>query len=130
MRIFLEITSCLLFLSAGGTYLYFHAEQLLDELIEFQKKVRGGFYRTANPNERCPACGAKNGTIFYTPETQRLMHTCNVCNASWPEKPRIPSHAWDLVGKTMQANQDQIADVREIFERANKPVIKNKKEAA
>jgi hypothetical protein len=134
MRTLLEVSAFVLLVGSCGyfcrAYLAFRFERLLDRIIEFEKRVRGGWYRKANPNERCPSCGHRIGAIFYNPESQRLMHTCRICNAVWPQKARISPQAWDIVGNTMKANQDQIETVREAFERANTPIIPaNKKEA-
>lgn len=98
-------------------------ERVLDRVIEFERRRRGGYYRTIKKNQMCPACGSKNGEIFYNPEIQRIVHTCGQCNAAWPEKPRVPASAWDFLGRDLKANADQADTVREIFRRANTPIL-------
>src|SRR5579863_8948949 len=110
MRIFLDLLVVGMAL-AGGSYVYWRAEQILDRIIEFQKRVRGGYYHKEKTNPRCPSCGHKNGEIFYNHEVQRLMHHCLVCQAVWPARTRIPVEAWDYYGKVMKEDQDRVVDV-------------------
>jgi hypothetical protein len=115
--------------SAAGTYLWFRGERILDGLIEYQKRRRGGFYKTIKVNGWCNACGHRNGEISWNPEVERVMHTCNVCGASWPELPRVPAHAWDYLGKMIKERRDNAEDVKEVFARANTPIKPSKDQA-
>jgi len=86
-------------------------ERFLDWLIAWIYKRRA-----VNPNARCPACSAKQGSIRYDPETQKVLHSCAVCSAVWPENPRIPPHAWDLAGKFMKQRADSVDNIKKLFD--------------
>lgn len=106
-----------------GTYLYFSGrslvERTLDGIIEFQKRLKGGYYRRLNPNGCCPSCGRKSGEISFNYVIQRVVHTCNICGAQWAELPRLPFHAWDFVGRDVKHVGDKKSDLDAIMERAN-----------
>ena|SRR5271157_1028586 len=117
-----QVAAAIFSVSAAGAYLWFRGGRLLDGLIERQKRVRGGFYKRVKPNEWCPSCGAKKGQIVWNPELERVIHGCDVCGANWPEKPRVPAHAWDILGKQIKYNRENAEDVKETFARANAPI--------
>src|SRR5271167_2994099 len=108
--------------AGAGTWLYFHGERALDAIIDYQKKRRAGYFKKSKVNEACKACGWKKGDIVWNPELERLIHSCQVCGATWPETPRVPAHLWDILGKMIKFNRESAQDVKEVFERANAPI--------
>jgi hypothetical protein len=115
-----------------SAYLWFNAarilERTLDTIILFQARVRGGYYRKIDPNERCPSCGAKDGEISFNPMIQRVVHTCNVDGAQWAEKTRIPVEKWDFVGRDVKHVGDKKSDLDAIMDRANAETLHRKGE--
>lgn|SRR5208282_3918591 len=121
-----------------ATYLYFYGDGILDAIIEHQKKVKGGFYKKINRNEKCPNCGLEGGflgrlfprwdlvctgEITWNAQLERCIHGCKQCGATWPEKPRIPSNVWDLVGKMIKHDAEHAEDIKSVFEQANRPIV-------
>src|SRR5271166_258727 len=104
-------------IGGAGAYLYFNGRVLasrgLDVFLEYQARRKGGFYRVINPNSQCMACGAKNGEISYNPIDQIVVHTCHICEAQWPELPRVPVLAWDFVGRNLKLAGTKKADMLE-----------------
>ena len=61
-----------------------------------------------DPNAPCPCCGAPNGKLRWEPELEwppdkegrkargACLHTCQVCAASWPEKPIVRAEEWQI----------------------------------
>jgi hypothetical protein len=116
------IISGILTVGGAGTWVYFYGDHALDRVLDFQKRMKAGYYRKSKVNERCKACGHKHGTIVWNSELERLMHECQVCGATWPELPRVPSHLWDILGKMIKFQNENAQDVKEAFARANKPI--------
>jgi formate dehydrogenase maturation protein FdhE len=54
-----------------------------------------------DPNEKCPACGWRQGKIHWTALVEwsdktkgAIVHRCEVCAAFWFKKPLVPSEKW------------------------------------
>ena len=117
-----EIIAAVVVLSGVGGYLYLRGERLLDSIIERQKRRKGGYFKKIKINEWCPGCGHRAGDIVWNPELERVIHNCQKCGATWPEKPRVPAHAWDVLGKMIKFNRESAQDVKDVFTRANVPI--------
>lgn len=106
------------------------AERALDRVIEFQKRLKGGYYRRIDPNAKCPSCGAKDGEIAFNPLLQKVVHTCHVDQAMWAENPRIRAEAWDFVGRDAKFADGKKSDLMEIMDRANAATLRKPGEKA
>ena len=97
-------------------------EKMLDFVIRWILR-----HRRIRPDQRCPGCGAREGNkIKYDPGTKRVLCFCATCTAVWPRMPVVPSHAWDLMGKIMDAAQKDESDIAALFAGTKKPVEEKK----
>lgn len=89
-------------------------ERLLDLVL-----LRMAKRKVINPNARCPACGACEGSLTYDITLSRVVHGCNVCSAQWPELARINPLNWDFNGRNLHAQVQTEDQIRERFKQAN-----------
>ena len=40
-----------------------------------------------DPDAKCPACGARQGTLTWRSDVKQVQHRCAVCGALWGEPP-------------------------------------------
>lgn len=68
---------------------------------------------TIDPCAKCPACGARQGKIQWQADLQWsdqskgcVVHTCQVCNAVWGERPIVRAADWNI---TMREERGDVA---------------------